>query len=125
MTRPEAPPAGITADLPRDAGGQAVFAEPWQAQAFALAVKLQAAGHFTWSEGSETLGAEIKAAQARGDPDDGSTYYAHWLAALRRLIAEKGLLASPEIETRKEAWAEAYASTPHGKPVVLGEGERS
>ena len=122
MTRPEAPPAGTAPDLPRDAGGQAVFAEPWQAQAFALAVKLQAAGHFTRTEWSETLGAEIKAAQARGDPDDGTTYYRHWLAALRRLIAEKGLLAPPEIETRKAAWAEAHARTPHGHPVVLGEG---
>ncbi len=123
MTRPEAPPAGLAPDLPRDAGGQAVFAEPWQAHAFALAVKLQAAGHFTWSEWSKTLGAEIKAAQARGDPDDGTTYYAHWLAALRRLITEKRLLAAPEIETRKAAWAEAYERTPHGKPVVLGKGE--
>jgi nitrile hydratase accessory protein len=123
LTRPDIPPTEATPRLPRDAADEPVFAEPWQAQAFALAVKLQAAGHFTWSEWAETLGAEIKAAQARGDPDDGSTYYNHWLAALRRLIAEKALLADPEIETRKTAWAEAYASTPHGKPVVLGEGE--
>ncbi len=121
MTRPDAP--GTAPDPPRDAGGQPVFAEPWQAQAFALAVKLQAAGHFTRTEWSATLGAEIKAAQARGDPDDGTTYYRHWLAALRRLIAEKGLLAPPEIETRKAAWAEAYERTPHGHPVVLEERE--
>ncbi len=111
-------PAPIQPGQPHDGDGP-VFAEPWQAQAFALAVKLQAAGHFTRTEWSETLGAEIKAAQARGDPDDGTTYYRHWLAALRHLIAAKGLLAEADIARRKAAWAEAYATTAHGEPVAL------
>lgn len=100
-------------------GQEPPFQEPWEAQAFALAVKLEADGHFTWREWAETLGAEIKAAQARGDPDDGTTYYRHWLAALRRLVAEKGLAQEPEIEARKAAWREAYERTPHGQPVAL------
>jgi nitrile hydratase accessory protein len=104
--------------LPRDNGG-AVFAEPWQAQAFALAVKLSEQGHFTWSEWAETLGAELKAAADRGEPDDGSRYYQHWLAALERLVMAKGLTDRAALETRKEAWAEAYRHTPHGKPVEL------
>ncbi|MEE9479981.1 MAG: nitrile hydratase accessory protein [Kiloniellales bacterium] len=119
MTRRDPPPADATPKLPRDPAGEPVFAEPWQAQAFALAVKLEAEGHFTWPEWSQTLGEEIKAAQARGDPDDGSTYYNHWLAALRRMIGEKGLASEGEIQTRKAAWAEAYAHTPHGRPVEL------
>ena len=69
-----------------------MFAEPWQAQAFALAVKLSEAGHFTWREWTETLAAELKAAADRGEPDDGARYYAHWLAALERLVAAKGLI---------------------------------
>ena len=96
-----------------------MFAEPWQAQAFALAVQLHDAGYFSWDEWAETLDREIKAAQARGDPDDGSTYYQHWLAALRNILSAKDLVSAGDVEVRKAAWAEAYASTPHGEPVEL------
>jgi len=104
--------------LPRDAGGP-VFAEPWQAQAFALAVKLSEQGHFTWKEWAATLAEELKAAANRGEPDDGSRYYQHWLAALERLVTAKGLSDPATLLARKEAWAEAYRHTPHGKPVGL------
>src|SRR5260370_5285408 len=50
--------------LPRDAGGP-VFAEPWQAQPVALAVKLSEQGHFTWKEWAAALAAELKAAADR------------------------------------------------------------
>ena len=76
--------------LPRDEGGP-VFAEPWQAQAFALAVKLSEQGHFTWKEWAASLADELKSAENRGEPDDGTQYYEHWLAALERLVVEKGL----------------------------------
>jgi nitrile hydratase accessory protein len=105
----------------RDEGGP-VFAEPWQAQAFALAVRLSAEGHFTWSEWAAALAGELKAAANRGEPDDGSQYYHHWLAALERLVTEKQLSDPPTMLARKEAWAEAYRHTPHGKPVELGNG---
>jgi len=104
--------------LPRDEEGP-VFAEPWQAQAFALAVKLSEQGHFTWKEWSSALADELKAAEARGEPDDGSQYYHHWVVALERLVTEKGLTDSPALLARKEAWADAYRHTPHGKPVAL------
>jgi nitrile hydratase accessory protein len=104
--------------LPRDRG-KAVFAEPWEAQAFALAVKLSEQGHFTWKEWTEALGHELRAAAARGEGDDGSRYYHHWLAALERLVAEKGLTDPTAMQERKEAWAEAYRQTPHGEPVLL------
>jgi nitrile hydratase accessory protein len=104
--------------LPRDEGGP-VFAEPWQAQAFALAVRLSAQGHFTWKEWAAALADELKAAADRGEPDDGSHYYEHWLAALERLVAEKGLSDPEALLERKEAWADAYRHTPHGKPVEL------
>jgi nitrile hydratase accessory protein len=104
--------------LPRDEGGP-VFAEPWQAQAFALAVKLSAEGHFTWKEWAATLAEELKAAADRGEPDDGSRYYQHWLAALERLAMAKGLTDPAALLARKQAWVEAYRNTPHGKPVEL------
>jgi nitrile hydratase accessory protein len=104
--------------LPRDEGGP-VFAEPWQAQAFALAVKLSEQGHFTWKEWAAALANELQAAARRGESDDGSRYYEHWLAALERLVTAKGLADPTALLTRKEAWATAYRSTPHGQPVEL------
>ncbi|HEV2201931.1 MAG TPA: nitrile hydratase accessory protein [Bryobacteraceae bacterium] len=104
--------------LPRDEGGP-VFAEPWQAQAFALAVRLSAQGHFTWKEWAAALADELKSAAGRGEPDDGSRYYEHWLAALERLVTAKALSNPSEMLARKEAWADAYRHTPHGKPIAL------
>ena len=104
--------------LPRDEGGP-VFAEPWQAQAFALAVKLSEQGHFTWKEWAAGLAEELQAAARRGEPDDGSRYYEHWLTALERLVTAKGLTDQTALLTRRDAWAEAYRATPHGTPVEL------
>ena len=115
----------MSAGKPRPLPGQPayaagpVFREPWQAQAFALAVELSEAGHFTWAEWAEALGAEIKAAQAAGDPDLGDTYYRHWLAALERLAVEKGIVPRDDLRDRRDAWEQAYLETPHGQPVEL------
>ncbi len=101
--------------LPRDETGP-VFAEPWQAQAFALALQLHAQGAFAWTEWADTLSRRLKAA---GPRDDGSRYYEHWLDALEDLVTGKQLAAAAALAERKEAWAEAYRRTPHGKPVEL------
>lgn len=91
-----------------------VFAEPWQAQAFALAVRLSAEGHFTWPEWTAALAEEL----AR-EPDDGTRYYERWLTALEKLVRQKALATQTELDERKEAWADAYRHTPHGQPVEL------
>jgi nitrile hydratase accessory protein len=96
-----------------------VFAEPWQAQAFALTVKLSEQGHFTWKEWAAALAEELQSAASRGEPDDGSRYYEHWLAALERLVTAKGLAEPGALTLRKEAWTDAYRNTPHGRPVEL------
>src|SRR5690349_24501214 len=85
--------ADAVPSIPRDDEGP-VFREPWQAQAFAMALKLHERGVFTWPEWAATLADEIKRAQAAGDPDTGETYYLHWLAALERLVAEKGVTSA-------------------------------
>jgi nitrile hydratase accessory protein len=95
-----------------------VFAEPWEAHAFALAVKLSEAGLFTWAEWSAALADELAAA-SRGELDDGSRYYHRWLAALESLVAAKNLAAAPSLLARKHEWADAYRRTPHGSPVTL------
>jgi nitrile hydratase accessory protein len=104
--------------IPRDAEGP-VFREPWEAQAFAMTLALHARGLFTWPEWAATLGAEIKRAQAAGDPDTGETYYRHWLAALERIVAAKGLADARSLGRYREAWAHAAARTPHGTPIEL------
>lgn len=104
--------------LPRDESGP-VFAEPWQAQAFAMAVRLSEQGYFTWKEWAAALAAELADAGERGEADDGSEYYLHWLAALEKLVASKGLADDASLYERKEAWADAYRHTPHGQPVRL------
>jgi nitrile hydratase accessory protein len=119
--KPQAERLAALSRLPRDAGGP-VFAEPWQAQAFALAVRLSEQGYFTWKEWAAALADELKAAANRGEPDDGSRYYHYWLATLERLVAAKGLADPATLLARKEAWAEAYRRTPHGKPVELAAG---
>ena len=117
-SEPDRERAAALPSLARDEGGP-VFAEPWQAQAFALAVRLSEQGHFTWKEWAAALGDELRAAAARGEPDDGTRYYEHWLAALERLATAKGLTDGAALVARKEAWADAYRHTPHGKPVAL------
>lgn len=111
------------ARIPQDRDGP-VFAEPWQAQAFALAVRLSAAGCFTWSEWAAALGEQFKAAAALGEPDDGSRYYEHWLNALEQLVACKGWTSAEALAGRKAAWVDAYRATPHGQPVALGATDR-
>ena len=53
------------ARLPREKDGP-VFVEPWEAQAFALAVKLSERGYFTWKEWASALADELRAAVDRG-----------------------------------------------------------
>jgi nitrile hydratase accessory protein len=84
-----------------------------------MAVKLHEAGHFTWTEWAARLAAEIAAAGARGEDDDGSRYYLHWLSALEKLVAEKGLVTARDLAARKDAWDRAARETPHGKPIEL------
>jgi nitrile hydratase accessory protein len=97
-----------------------VFAEPWQARAFALMLRLRERGHFTATEWSAALGKELNNITAAGSPAEASDYYQHWLAALESLVLAKGLTDTQSLTERKEAWANAYRRTPHGKPVELG-----
>ena len=108
----------VLQDLPRDDDGP-VFREPWEAQAFAMALSLHERGLFTWKEWAAALADEIKIAQAGGDPDTGTTYYRHWLATLEKMVARKGV-ATIEIQHRyRDAWDHAADRTPHGSPIVL------
>jgi nitrile hydratase accessory protein len=104
--------------IPRDAEGP-VFRAPWEAQAFGMAVALHARGAFAWTEWAERLAAEIAGARARGEADDGTRYYHHWLAALEKLVHDKGLVRDAELARRADEWVAAARATPHGRPIEL------
>jgi len=104
--------------IPHDNDGP-VFREPWEAQAFAMTLALHERGLFTWSEWATALGAEIKRAQAAGDPDSGETYYLHWLSALEKLVADKGVTTTETLHRYRDAWEHACDRTPHGQPIEL------
>ncbi|MCF8467596.1 MAG: nitrile hydratase accessory protein [Sneathiella sp.] len=105
-------------DIPRDDEGP-VFEEPWQAQAFAITVKLNEAGQFTWSEWADIFGSEIAAATQRGDGVGNEAYYLCWLAALEKIVGQKSLLTVEQLLARKEEWRHAAAHTEHGQPIKL------
>src|SRR5262245_48835460 len=103
LSRPDGTPLPPGMDEP-------VFAEPWQASAFAMTVALHEGGLFTWSEWAEQLGVEVKS----GDP-----YYECWLRALETLAANKGVASRPEVADMAAAWRRAAHATPHGQPNLL------
>jgi nitrile hydratase accessory protein len=92
------------------------FEEPWQAQAFAMTVALHESGLFSWSEWAIALSAEVKQPEAAVDGHD---YYEHWLAALEKLLAGKGVADREAVDLLAAAWARAAHATPHGKPILL------
>ncbi len=100
-----------------------VFAEPWQAQAFAMVLQLHARGLFTWPEWAAALTEQIQLAQADGDADLGDTYYRHWLAALESIVASKGATSGAELTRYVSAWDHAAERTPHGQPILLQEAD--
>ena len=102
--------------LPLDADGP-VFAEPWEARAFALAVRCHEQGLFDWPTWAEALAETIRA-----QPD--LAYYRQWLATLETLLDRIGTVAEPERLARVDAWDRAARATPHGEPIVLGRDER-
>jgi nitrile hydratase accessory protein len=105
-------------DIPRDGDGP-VFEEPWQAQAFAITVKLNELGQFSWSEWAEIFGAEIESATKAGKGRGNEGYYLCWLAALEKIVAKKNLLTPDQLAIRKEEWRHASEHTDHGKPILL------
>jgi nitrile hydratase accessory protein len=102
--------------LPRSLEGDPVFAEPWQAQAFAMTVRLHERGVFTWGEWAEALTREV---QWPGRPADGADYFDSWVAALSTLLADRGVASEEEQAALSDRWARAAEATPHGSPIAL------
>jgi nitrile hydratase accessory protein len=87
--------------LPRK-NGELVFAAPWEARAFGLAVALNEAGVYPWRDFSQGLAAETAAAEQHGAP---ASYYERWLETLAKLAIAKGLVTPEELEARTTVYA--------------------
>ena len=99
--------------------GEPVFDEPWQAQVLAMADTLIANGVIEAVAWSDTLGKELRKAQARRDSDDITTYYKAALRALEQLLGQHTDISESEVLKKRDAWEQAYLATPHGQPVNL------
>lgn len=106
------PPAA--AGRPGAGAGDEVFAEPWQAQVFAMTVVLHERGLFTWPEWAQALSRRV-----RDGADDGSDYYRCWAAALEDVLADRGVASAGDVEGATRRWHDAAARTPHGQPIEL------
>ena len=107
------------------AGEGPVFAQPWEAQLFAMVLELARQGVFSWAEWTKMLGVEIAAVRDRGEADSGVTYYRHWLVTLEQILSEKGVVQDSDLQSRMTQWREAYLNTPHGRPILLAAGDSS
>ncbi|MGB7335657.1 MAG: nitrile hydratase accessory protein [Salaquimonas sp.] len=101
--------------IPRECG-DAVFAEPWEARAFAMAVALNEQGLFTWPQWAERFGAALEANTRAGEP---RTYYQVWMATLEEVVEVKGIANAEARGKRDHEWLAAAARTPHGQPIEL------
>lgn len=108
----------LSASLPREKPGP-VFAEPWQARAFGLAVLLCERGYFTWSEWTAVFAPRLRQGAPKDSAEEQNSYYRDWLSTLETLAVRKRLAGTVELESRRRAWADAYGRTPHGRPVEL------
>ena len=98
------------------------FAEPWEAQAFALTVALHGRGLFAWSEWAQALSWAIRTSEAAGD---GAGYYEHWLAALEALLARRRGLAAPDaVVARADAGGARRRGDAHGRAISGSRNDR-
>jgi nitrile hydratase accessory protein len=102
-------------------GKDPVFAEPWHAQVFALAVHLNESGLFTWPVWAERFSQTLSAHGIDRELDGGDDYFTAWLATLESLLAERDIAAPSEVSRLRSAWEAAYLNTPHGAQVHLKE----
>ncbi len=90
----------------------APFAEPWQAQVFAMTVALNEAGQFTWPEWAAEFGPRVQQAE----PD---AYWRIWSEALVALLDRRGIAGAGEVAALTQRWQAAARATPHGTPILL------
>ena len=103
--------------LPSGSDGEPVFADPWQAQAFASTVALSQRGLFNWKEWVEVFSAEIAAHPQAAEESAADAYFRQWLRALETILVRQGVFSGEEVLQTHEHWRRSYVNTAHGQPV--------
>jgi hypothetical protein len=99
--------------------GEPRFAEPWQAQALAMADLLIKSGVIAPEAWTDTLKVELRRASEEGQPDHSATYWGAVLSALESVMISGQRISRAELLHRRDEWERAYLDTPHGHPVQL------
>jgi nitrile hydratase accessory protein len=95
------------------------FLEPWHAQIFALTVHLNETGAFIWADWAERFGATLRRHGVDKDLNGGDDYFNAWLETLEQFLSDTGAALPQDVNKTRDAWEQAYLSTPHGDPVKL------
>jgi nitrile hydratase accessory protein len=98
----------LLAGLPLE--NEMTFSAPWEARAFAIAVRLSESGVCTWDDFRRHLMEEIgkgDKVRAHGWVENGDGYYVYFLRALEAVLREKGLVDAAMLETKMRAISEA------------------
>ena len=69
--------------------GDPVFDAPWQAKTFAMAVKLNETGMFSWSEWADCLAKNIAEFEKHSQINTSDDYYKLWQSTLEQLVTAK------------------------------------
>ncbi|MCL6284419.1 nitrile hydratase accessory protein [Ruegeria sp. 2012CJ41-6] len=102
-----------------DSAPEPVFEDPWHAQLFALTVHLNETGRFDWPDWAARFSATLKRHGLERELNGGADYFNAWLETLEDLLAESGEAGDGERDRVRQAWENAYLTTPHGQPVHL------
>jgi nitrile hydratase accessory protein len=86
------PLRGLEQMLAPPAQDGAAFAQPWEAQAFALTLALSESGVFTLEEFQQALIARIGAYETAACIAGGEDYYTRWIEALQDMLSARGLI---------------------------------
>ena len=83
--------------IPIGDDGDPIFAEPWEARAFAIVVSAFEQGRFEWKDFQELLVNEIRHGEASGEPPP---YYLNWAIAAEKLFEDLGTVEHSSIDQR-------------------------
>jgi nitrile hydratase accessory protein len=88
-------------DSPPRLEGKLCFSQPWERQAFGVALALSKSGHFDWEEFRQKLISAIGEWEGSHDLADPSwSYYERWLTALENLLVQEQIVTPEELAAR-------------------------
>ncbi len=103
-------------EIPRRSGDMA-FNHAWEIRAFAIATAMHDDGAFDWPEFQEELIRSIQHWESSNDSTTGWSYYDRWMEALEKLLGDKGMLDTEELDRRTAEVLATPANIHHHPPA--------